>query len=121
MQKMSLKCAVYGQCGGCRYPHEDYRAYLEEQQKRLASLFSGLPLRPIVPMEDPFYYRGKIHGTFRYVNKRTVCGLYQEDSHRIVPITDCLIEDRKIAPPTSTASSSIRPAAASTRALSTPC
>ena len=95
MQKISRKCAVYGQCGGCRYPHEDYRAYLEEQQKRLASLFSGLPLRPIVPMEDPFYYRGKIHGTFRYVNKRTVCGLYQEDSHRIVPITDCLIEDRK--------------------------
>lgn len=89
------KCPVFGKCGGCQYRHDDYKAYLQQQQKWVESKLGQYHPLPIVPMEDPYYYRGKVHAAFRFVNRKTVCGLYQEDSHTVVEVDDCLIEDRK--------------------------
>jgi 23S rRNA (uracil1939-C5)-methyltransferase len=48
---------------------------------------------PIIGMEEPFHYRNKVTRTFGYVNRRAVCGIYQEGTHRIVQADTCLIED----------------------------
>lgn len=89
------KCPVFGKCGGCQYQHDDYQAYLKRQQEWVESKLGDYRPLPIVPMEDPYYYRGKVHAAFRFINRKTVCGLYQEESHRVVEVDDCLIEDRK--------------------------
>ena len=41
----------------------------------------------------PYHYRNKVHGVLGYKHSKIICGLYSEDSHRIVNVTDCLIED----------------------------
>ena len=46
---------------------------------------------PIVPMDGtPLAYRNKIHATFGY-QKKIVLGLYEESTHKLVPVTDCAI------------------------------
>ena len=45
-------------------------------------------------MENPYHYRNKIHAAFgRLRDGRIISGIYQEGTHKIVPVDDCLIED----------------------------
>jgi len=47
-------------------------------------------------MKVPQYYRNKVHRTFGRDRKgNIICGTYQEGTHRIVPVEECLIEDKK--------------------------
>ena len=47
-------------------------------------------------MKDPYYYRNKMHRTFGRDRKgNIICGTYEEKTHRIVPVEECLIEDQK--------------------------
>ena len=46
-------------------------------------------------MEDPYHYRNKVHAAFgRLRDGRIVSGIYQEGTHKIVPVDSCLIEDQ---------------------------
>ncbi|MBR4869599.1 MAG: 23S rRNA (uracil(1939)-C(5))-methyltransferase RlmD, partial [Oscillospiraceae bacterium] len=48
---------------------------------------------PIVGMEDPMHYRCKVHAAFgRGRDGKTVSGVYQAESHRIVAVENCMIE-----------------------------
>ena len=50
----------------------------------------------IIGMDSPYYYRNKMHRTFGRDRKgNTISGTYQEGTHRIVPVEECLIEDQK--------------------------
>ena len=47
-------------------------------------------------MEDPYYYRNKVHAAFGRDRKgNVISGIYEEKSHRIVSVDDCMIEDKK--------------------------
>ena len=49
---------------------------------------------PIIPAEQPYGYRGKVQNVFALdPRKKIVSGVYQPNSHAIVPVDDCLIED----------------------------
>ena len=53
-------------------------------------------MQPIIGMKDPYHYRNKVHGvvgTDRHGNGFT--GIYEEKSHRIVRVEECLLEDRR--------------------------
>lgn len=45
-------------------------------------------------MKDPYHYRNKVQAAFG-VNRQgqIISGVYQSASHRIVPVSDCMIED----------------------------
>ena len=45
-------------------------------------------------MTDPTHYRNKVTAAFALDrNRRVVSGIYQPNSHKVVPVDDCLIED----------------------------
>lgn len=47
-------------------------------------------------MEDPFYYRNKVHAVFdRDRRGNIISGIYQENTHNVVPVEKCMIEDQK--------------------------
>ena len=47
-------------------------------------------------MEEPFYYRNKVHAVFDRDKKgNIISGIYEKNSHRVVPIEKCFIEDQK--------------------------
>lgn len=87
-------CPYYGRCGGCQMQEYSYEEQLQLKQKRLQELFGDFgPVEPIVGMENPLHYRCKVHAAFgRGRDGKTVSGVYQAESHRIVAVENCLIE-----------------------------
>ena len=47
-------------------------------------------------MAEPFFYRNKVIAAVSMRGPRVVCGLYEEFSHRVVPLSDCLLQDRRL-------------------------
>jgi 23S rRNA (uracil1939-C5)-methyltransferase len=95
-------CPVFAQCGGCTLWHLSYPAQLKQKQLwvkdalvRLGG-FSDVPMQPIVGMEDPTRYRNKGSLPFGVVGNSAVFGFYAERSHRLVPFSDCPIQDERI-------------------------
>jgi len=95
-------CPVFSQCGGCMLWHLSYPAQLRQKQQfvldaltRLGG-FSNVPLQPIVGMEDPSRYRNKGSFPFGVMGNAAVFGFFAERSHRLVPFSDCPIQDERI-------------------------
>lgn len=93
------KCEVSKKCGGCQYQGIPYQQQLKKKQKDVEQLLKGFGrVEPVIGMEDPYYYRNKVHAVFgRERSGKIISGTYQEGTHKIVNIDHCLIEDRKSA------------------------
>ena len=90
-------CPVSGKCGSCQYLHLSYQEQLKAKQNTLSALLKGLcPLRGMIGMDNPYHYRNKVHAVFGCDRRgKPVSGIYEANSHRIVPVESCLIEDEK--------------------------
>ena len=88
-------CEYARKCGGCQLQHLPYAQQLWRKQRRAEELLGGFgPLAPILGMEQPLHYRNKVHAALGLDGRRQiVCGIYQPNSHAIVPVKNCLIED----------------------------
>ena len=84
-----------GRCGGCVYQGMDYTEQLSKKQKYVEKLLSCYGLvSPIIGMDCPWFYRQKVHRVMsRGRSGRTVSGMYREESHKVIPVKECLIED----------------------------
>ena len=91
-------CPVYRQCGGCVLQHMDARAQEALKRRRIADCFSHiggfeqLPAPIVHTMEQPLRYRNKASFPVRLQQGKAEIGLYAQRSHRIVPVTDCLLQ-----------------------------
>lgn len=90
-------CPVAAQCGGCQLLHLSYPEQLRFKQRRVEKLLAGIcPVEPILGMEDPFHYRSKVHAVISTDKKKNpISGVYAMGTHRVVPVTHCLIEDER--------------------------
>lgn len=90
-------CPVAKRCGGCRWIGMDYRKQLKEKEKRARKLLAPYcRLEGIAGMEQPLYYRNKVHAVFGEDRRhQPVSGIYEEHTHRIVPVDSCRIEDQQ--------------------------
>ena len=97
MEQKETVCSVAKKCGGCRYQGVPYQDQLRKQQKITEGLLKKFgKVEPIIGMEDPYYYRNKVHAAFGRDRKgNVISGIYEEKSHRIVSVDDCMIEDKK--------------------------
>lgn len=90
-------CPVTKLCGGCQMLDLEYGEQLKRKQKHVEELFKGIcTVKPITGMKDPFHYRNKVHAVFdRDKRGNIISGIYQENSHDVVPVEKCMIEDEK--------------------------
>lgn len=94
-------CPVFGRCGGCRLQHLSYDGQLAFKQRTVEQLMQesiaqGAKFYQILGMSDPWRYRNKAHATFSLDGRgRIVSGIYEESSHRVVPVERCLIQDER--------------------------
>ena len=88
-------CPAAEKCGGCAYQGLPYEIQLEKKQRYMESLLKNIcPVRPIIGMDNPYNYRNKVHAVFgRLYDGTILSGTYEKNSHRIVPIESCMIED----------------------------
>ena len=58
-------CKVAKKCGGCQYQGVPYKEQLKKKQKMVNALLSKYgKVEPIIGMENPYYYRNKVHAVF---------------------------------------------------------
>lgn len=96
MEEKVTKCSVSKKCGSCQYQGVPYKEQLATKQKRMKKLLGKFAnVKPIIGMDDPFYYRNKVHAVFDRDKKgNIICGTYEAKTHKVVPIEECMIEDK---------------------------
>lgn len=97
MGSIEEKCAVSKKCGGCQYQGISYQEQLKKKQKLEEHLLGKYcKVSPIIGMEHPFYYRNKVHSVFgRDRRGNVISGMYEANTHHVIPVEHCLIEDEK--------------------------
>ena len=94
-EKNQAACPHAKKCGGCNYQGVAYEKQLELKQKSAEKLLSTYGrVDRILGAKEPYFYRNKVHGVFGCDQKGNVyTGIYEEGTHKIVPVKKCLIED----------------------------
>lgn len=96
-QNKNKVCPVSSKCGGCQWIGRPYAEQLQAKAVRFRKLMEPY-CKPegIIGMEKPEHYRCKVHAAFGEDRRHNVIsGIYEEKSHRIVPVDSCLIENEK--------------------------
>ncbi len=90
-------CPVAKKCGGCDWINKPYKEQLAIKSKRLREMLSPFcKTEAIIPMENPLHYRNKVHAVFGHDRKHNIIsGIYEAESHRIVPVDSCMLENEK--------------------------
>ncbi len=99
-QKEEIKngaCPYLRECGGCNILRQSYQVHLAEKQKDVEKLIKKYcKVEPIIRMENPEHYRHKVHAVFDHDRKgNPVSGVYEEGTHRVIPVEKCLIHNQK--------------------------
>ena len=90
------KCLPAKKCGACAYINDSYETSLKAKQKEVSALLGRFGhVDDIIPADDPFNYRNKVHAAYSMEKGRIIYGTYEEGSHRIVQNEGCLIEDKR--------------------------
>lgn len=101
--RIQPKCPVCSSCGGCQFQQLDYSQQLIFKQKRVQEALKRIggisfKIDPVVGMENPYFYRNKAQIPFGFDKKhKIVYGMFKQNTHDIVPIKQCYIEDEKSA------------------------
>lgn len=92
-----MVCRYHKKCGGCEYIEQKYDLQLKEKQRMVSKLLSShCKVMQIIGMEHPYHYRNKVHAVFGRNRKgEVISGIYEADSHRIIDIDNCMIENEK--------------------------
>ena len=91
----NLKCKYYKSCGNCQLLNKTYQDTLTHKLNYVNSCLAKYNIRDkvseIVPSEKNFGYRNKMILGYKYANGKIISGFYEENSHKIVDIEDCLM------------------------------
>ena len=95
--KEHFLCSASSRCGGCQLKGLTYEEQLKQKEKWVGKNLSTFgKISPIIGMDDPYYYRNKVHAVFGTDAKgKPVFGIYEKDSHHIVHVEECLIENQE--------------------------
>ena len=98
-QRVTPPCQYYEACGGCQLQHLSYQEQLRMKKMRVAEVLRRMgdyngKVDDIIPSEKPLQYRNKVQFPFGHDERgNLIAGLYQQGSHRIIDIDECLIEN----------------------------
>ena len=101
--RIQPKCKVCTSCGGCQYQQINYKTQLEYKTKRVKEALMRIGgiktnVLPCIGMNNPYYYRNKIQMPYGKDRKgNVVYGFFKENSHEIIPVKECVIEDKRAA------------------------
>ncbi|MBF0551280.1 MAG: 23S rRNA (uracil(1939)-C(5))-methyltransferase RlmD [Deltaproteobacteria bacterium] len=94
-QRVSPRCPVFGQCGGCQWQHIDStfqhlikKDLLIDALTRIGKL--NLPEEiNLTPAASPWHYRHRLRLQVRGQGRQRRWGFFGPRSHVLIPITDC--------------------------------
>ena len=98
--RVNADCATYKRCGGCSLRHMEYEETLKIKQDIVQNLVNKtlakkINVNDIIGMKHPFYYRNKLqYPVGRDKNNVPVMGVFANRTHEIVPVENCLIQNK---------------------------
>ena len=103
-ERINPLCPISTSCGGCVFQNATYdyelrykKHKVEEDLKRIGHL-ENIKVNDVIRMDDPTHYRNKIQVPFGKDRNKVVYGFYKANSHKIIPLSECNIEDQKASP-----------------------
>ncbi len=101
-----ITCRYSKKCGGCSHIGEDYNSYLKTKEDEINNVLKDhigedfIGIEPgrikLLGMKEPYHYRHKVNAAFARTRKgEIISGIYEEGTHRVIDITECLIENEK--------------------------
>ena len=91
-------CPHAGTCGGCQARHIRYPRTLELKRQVVHDALSRIggieapPVRPTLGCDTPDRTRNKAEYPIATQDGRAVIGAFARGSHRVIPLTDCLLQ-----------------------------
>jgi 23S rRNA (uracil1939-C5)-methyltransferase len=90
-------CPLFEKCGGCDLQHMPYEMQLDFKKNLIEDTlqkFAGvtLSIEDIVPSPKKLRYRNKFAFPVGETNGEIKIGMFQKNSHRIIPVEDCLLQ-----------------------------
>ncbi|GFH41489.1 putative RNA methyltransferase [Lactococcus hodotermopsidis] len=94
-------CESYKQCGGCQIMHLAYPQQLLFKQDLLRQAlqkfkpqgYENYEVRKTIGMKQLQHYRAKLQFQTRFLGEKVRAGLFAENSHKLVEIKNCLVQD----------------------------
>lgn len=97
-QRVRPRCRVYGKCGGCQLQHLRYKDQLKLKSttvkdclKKIANV--DFEVMPCVKSDLEYEYRNKLQLPVRCDNGEVKIGFFAQNSHRIVEVSECPIQN----------------------------
>ena len=96
--RIPMDCPSFGKCGGCSFRHITYEAEIAAKERFIKDAFTRTAnlnpeFLPIIKNDHITRYRNKAQYPLgKDKNGQAVCGFYAQNSHRIVPCQDCLLQ-----------------------------
>ena len=98
-ERINNGCPHQKECGGCQFMHINYDYELKLKKQFLNELFAnikGIDKIDVVSTNQPYNYRNKAQMTYKLSKtKKVVCGFYEEHSHKLVTVTNCMLQSKK--------------------------
>jgi len=100
--RIAPSCPDFGTCGGCHWQHIGYSGQTGWKQKIFSSTMArncGIPedkIKPLIPSPDEWYYRIRTRLRVRWTRNGVETGFFQGRSHRLVPVENCPVLDRRL-------------------------
>ncbi len=100
--RIEPRCPVSTSCGGCSFQNATYEYELSFKKKKVEDALHRIghidhEVNDVIGMESPYNYRNKIQVPFQRNGKDIIYGFYKAKTHKIIPIKECAIEDRRAA------------------------
>ena len=99
-ERIEPDCTTYKRCGGCSLRHIKYEETLRIKKNMVQNLVSkGLntqvEVNNVIEMENPLYYRNKLQYPIGIdKNGIPVMGVFANRTHEIIPVKECLIQNK---------------------------
>ena len=99
--RVETDCTTYKRCGGCDLRHIKYEETLKMKQNAVQSLVNKtlktkIEVQETLGMENPYNYRNKAQYPVGIDKEgQPVIGVFANRTHEIIPIKECLIQNKK--------------------------